>query len=145
MSLFPKKYDGYIQASGLLVNWERSLNTGYYIRGSCIDLLMRWPDGLDLGMALVALALVQCINLIPWQLHFRYFLVNYSTNSLNSIIRWMKLFRQWTKFAIENNSKTFTSCAKTRSDYVTFEFAFHFALEFVEWLFRNIWLIYTTE
>ena len=47
MSLFPKLYDGYIQASGLLVNWERSLKTGYYIRGSYI--LMRWSDGLDLG------------------------------------------------------------------------------------------------
>ena len=38
---------------------------GYYIRGSCI--LMRCQMALTLGTALVALALVQCINVIPWQ------------------------------------------------------------------------------
>ena len=30
----------------LNINWEYSLKTGYYIRGSCI--LMRWSDGLHL-------------------------------------------------------------------------------------------------
>ena len=47
-------------------NWQHSLKTGYYIRGSYI--LMRWLFSLDLGaMALMTLALVQVLNVIPWQ------------------------------------------------------------------------------
>ena len=45
-----RRYTVCIQASGLLVNWELSLKTGYYIRGSCI--LMRWLYGLDLENSL---------------------------------------------------------------------------------------------
>ena len=44
-----------------LVNWRVLSLTGYYIRDTWI--LMRWPDGLDLG---IGLGQARCINVIPW-------------------------------------------------------------------------------
>ena len=54
----PKKIHQTHTGSWSLVKLKSTVSkTGYYIRASCI--LMRWPDGSTLGMALVALAQVQ--------------------------------------------------------------------------------------
>ena len=67
------------------MNWEHSLKTGYYVRGSCI--LMRWSDGihlvahngydLDIGNTDRLSALInlneQVHNVIPWQILPQFF------------------------------------------------------------------------